>query len=103
MGIKLPDFRVLFESSPGLYLVLKPDFLIIVAASDAYLRATLTRREDIVGKGLFEVFPDNPANPEATGVRNLRPLNRVLQHKAFDTMPVQRYDIRRPASEGSGV
>ena len=38
-----PDFRVLFESAPGLYLVLTPDFK-IVAASDAYLRATITAR-----------------------------------------------------------
>ncbi len=94
------DFRVLFESSPGLYLVLDSSFS-IVAVSDAFLRATMTRREDILGKGLFEVFPDNPADPDATGVCNLRAsLNRVLQHKAPDTMPVQQYDMRRPASEG---
>jgi hypothetical protein len=37
-----PDFQALFESAPGLYLVLTPD-LKIVAASDAYLRATMTR------------------------------------------------------------
>ena len=65
-----PDFRRLFESAPGLYLVLAPD-LRIVAASDAYLRATMTHREDILGRGLFEVFPDNPDDPAATGVRNL--------------------------------
>jgi PAS domain-containing protein len=45
----VPDFRVLFESVPGLYLVLDPS-LRIVAASDAYLRATLTRREEILGR-----------------------------------------------------
>ena len=37
-----PDFQLLFESAPGLYLVLAPD-LTIVAVSDAYLRATMTR------------------------------------------------------------
>ena len=37
-----PDFRALFESAPGLYLVLTPD-LRIAAASDADLRATKTR------------------------------------------------------------
>jgi len=96
------NFRALFECSPGLYLVLESDFS-IVAVSDAYLRATMTKREDILGKGLFEVFPDNPADPEATGVRNLRAsLNRVLQSRAPDTMTVQKYDIRRPASEGGG-
>jgi PAS domain-containing protein len=34
------DFQALFESGPGLYLVLDPD-LRIVAASDAYLGATI--------------------------------------------------------------
>jgi len=97
-----PDFRALFEAAPGLYLVLSPD-LRIVAVSDAYLRATMTRREEILERGLFEVFPDNPGDPAADGVRNLRAsLERVLRNRAADTMPVQKYDIRRPAAEGGG-
>jgi signal transduction histidine kinase len=97
-----PDFRSLFESAPGLYLVLAPD-LTIVAASDAYLRATMTRREEILRRGLFEVFPDNPDDPNATGVSNLRAsLERVLQNRVADAMAVQKYDIRRPDSEGGG-
>jgi PAS domain-containing protein len=39
-----PDFRALFEAAPGLYLVLDRE-LDIVAASDAYLAATMTKRE----------------------------------------------------------
>ena len=100
--MKAPDFQVLFESAPGLYLVLTPA-LKIVAVSDAYLKATMTKREKILGRGLFEVFPDNPDDPAATGVRNLRAsLDRVLTHRAPDTMAVQKYDIRRPESEGGG-
>jgi signal transduction histidine kinase len=100
--IPQPDFRTLFESAPGLYLVLTPE-LTIVAASDAYLRATMTERDAIVGRQLFDVFPDNPDDPAATGVRNLRAsLERVLESRAADTMPVQKYDIRRPESEGGG-
>ncbi|HZP67044.1 MAG TPA: ATP-binding protein [Rudaea sp.] len=95
-----PDFRLLFESAPGLYLVLDPSFTII-AASDAYLRATMTERARILGRDLFEVFPDNPDDPSATGTRNLRAsLERVLKQKAADTMAVQKYDIRKPESEG---
>ena len=95
-----PDFQTLFQSVPGLYLVLSPD-LTIVAASDAYLRATMTQREEILGRGIFEVFPDNPDDPSATGVSNLRAsLQRVLQGKRADTMAVQKYDIRKPQSEG---
>ncbi len=96
-----PDFESLFQSAPGLYLVLTPDFN-IVAVSDAYLRATLTKREEILGRGIFEVFPDNPNDPSASGVRNLRTsLERVLQGKVSDTMAVQKYDIRKPESEGA--
>ena len=96
----MPDFRLLFQATPGLYLVLDPE-LRIVAVSDAYLRATMTKREEILGRGIFEVFPDNPDDPSATGVRNLRTsLERVLREKVPDAMAVQQYDIRRPESEG---
>jgi PAS domain-containing protein len=61
----MPDFKALFEAAPGLYLVLTaPDFR-IVAASEAYLRATKTERGSILGHGLFEIFPDNPDVPAA--------------------------------------
>ncbi len=100
--VPTPDFRKLFESAPGLYLVLQPD-LSIVAVSDAYLRATMTEREQILGRGIFDAFPDNPDDPNANGVRNLRAsLQRVLKRGKPDTMAVQKYDIRRPESEGGG-
>jgi signal transduction histidine kinase len=97
-----PDFRALFEAAPASYLVLTPgpDFS-IVAVSDAYLRATMTRRDRILGRRLFEVFPDNPDDPAATGTRNLRAsLERVLRERVADTMAVQKYDIRKPDSDG---
>lgn len=97
-----PDFRSLFESAPSYYLVLDPE-LAIVAVSNSYLRATMTNREEILGRGLFEVFPDNPDDPDATGVGNLRAsLDRVRRDRVPDTMAVQKYDIRRPESEGGG-
>lgn len=96
------NFRAIFESAPGLFLVLKPDFT-IVAVSEAYLQATMTKRDEILGRGLFDVFPDNPDDPHATGVRNLSAsLRRVLENRLPDTMPVQKYDIRRPEEEGGG-
>lgn len=80
--------------------MLAPD-LTIVAASDSYLAATMTERREIIGKKMFEVFPDNPDDPAATGVANLSAsLERVLSMRAPDTMAVQKHDIRRPASRG---
>jgi signal transduction histidine kinase len=97
-----PDFRRLFEAAPGAFLVLDPSFK-IVAVTDAYLAATMTVREQIVARGLFEVFPDNPNDPHATGTRNLRfSLETVLATGAPHTMAVQKYDIQRPESEGGG-
>ncbi|MDB5800467.1 MAG: response regulator [Rhodocyclales bacterium] len=98
----LPDFRVLFESAPGLYLVLTPDFN-VVAVSDAYLTATLTQRSQILGRGLFDIFPDNPDDPSASGTRNLRAsLMRVLEQRKADAMAIQKYDIQLPEEEGGG-
>src|SRR5262245_31696320 len=85
-----PDFEALFAATPGLYLVLSPD-LRIVAVNDAYCRGTMTRREDIIGRHLFEVFPDNPDEAGATGVNNLSvSLNRVRTLKLPDTMASQK-------------
>jgi PAS domain S-box-containing protein len=101
-SIPSSDFRLLFEAVPDPCLVLDPE-LRIVCVNDAYLRATMTRREEIVGHGLFVIFPDNPDEPGATGVRNLRAsLNRVLRDRVPDVMAVQKYDIRKPESDGGG-
>jgi PAS domain S-box-containing protein len=94
MELTTIDFRKIFESAPGLYLVLLPDFS-ITAVSDAYLAATFTKRDQVVGKNIFDAFPDNPNDPAATGVKYLRiSLNYVLQHRKPHTMAVQQYDIK---------
>jgi signal transduction histidine kinase len=94
------DFRTLFEATPGLYLVLRGD-LTIAAVTDAYLRATMTTRCEIVGQHIFDVFPDNPNDQSATGVSNLRAsLERVIAGRRADAMAVQKYDVRKPESEG---
>ena len=98
----LQDYQAIFDATPGNYLLLSPD-LTIVGVNQCYLTATMTRRDEIVGRGLFEIFPDNPEDPNADGVRKLRAsLEQVLTGKRPDRMPVQKYDIRRPESEGGG-
>ncbi|MFC5480903.1 PAS domain S-box protein [Massilia suwonensis] len=96
-------FRLLFESAPGLYLVLAPDSFRIVAASNAYLEATMVTREQVVGRALFDVFPDDPEDKEDSGVAALRAsLLRVRENRAYDVMAVQRYPIRRPPEASGG-
>lgn len=94
------DYKLIFESLPELNLIVKPDFT-MVAVSNSYLQATMTKREDLIGKNIFEIFPDNPEDPRAGATINLRAsLNRVLANSASDAMAVQKYDIRQPLSEG---
>jgi PAS domain S-box-containing protein len=79
-----PDFHALFESAPGLYLVLDPT-LTIVAASNAYLQATNTQRDAIVGRNLFEVFPENPSKEIDNSSMRLRVANEALAEEALYT------------------
>ena len=89
------DYRAVFEKTPGLYLVIDAKFD-IVAANDAYLAATMTARDDIVGRSLFAVFADNPGDSAADGVQNLRAsLLKVLKSRAPDRMKAQKYGIER--------
>ncbi|MEU5317826.1 ATP-binding protein [Streptomyces sp. NPDC021056] len=92
-----PDFRRLFDAVLSPLLVLTPDFT-IVEVNRAYLTATRTERA-IVGRPVFDVFPDNPDDPSADGVANLRrSLEAVVATGRTDTMALQRYDI--PAEDG---
>lgn len=93
---EIAAFKSLFESAPGLYLILTPN-LTIDAVSDEYLAATMTKREEIKGRHLFDVFPDNPDDNAADGVNNLGlSLQTVLHTKRPHAMAIQKYDIRRP-------
>src|SRR5690242_8147720 len=55
---KPQDYQAIFDAAPGNYLLLSPD-LTIVGVNQCYLSATKTVREEIVGRPLFEIFPDN--------------------------------------------
>ena len=98
------DYRALFEALPNLNLVLSADRdFIMLAASDARLRATNARREDCIGRSIFEVFGKNPAANQEFGSGVLRAsLERVLATRAPDRMAVTRYDIPGPAGAAGG-
>jgi two-component system chemotaxis sensor kinase CheA len=92
-----PDYKLLFESSPLLIMILTPE-LKILTATDAYLAATLTKREVITGMLVYDVFPDNPDN--SNGVSELRAsFDRVLMNKVPDAMGHLKYDI--PCEDGT--
>lgn len=89
-----------FEAAPHGYLVLGPD-LTIVDVNQQYLDLTGTRREDLVGVAMFDAFPDNPEDPTADGVRNLRlSLETARATGQPHAMAVQKYDIPLRGTDG---
>ncbi|MFF0375743.1 sensor histidine kinase [Actinoplanes missouriensis] len=78
-------------------LVLDPE-LTIVEVNDAYLAGVLRHRDELIGRNVFDAFPDNPDDREADGVDNLRAsLHRVLRLRVSDVMAIQKYDIEKPS------
>jgi len=104
-AVRRLDFHRLFEFGPELSIVLSPEQnYAIVAVTEAYLRATMTNREEIVGRSLFDVFSDSPSDSGACGVRdNVRlSIEKVVRTGRADIMPLQRYDVSRSPDEGGG-
>ena len=84
-----------FHASPiGQYLLAPTDKLEILAVNDAFLRSVARRREDVLGRPLFDVFPNDPDDPHDTGVQDLaRSIRTAIASGASQTMPAQRYPI----------
>ncbi|BCJ47733.1 hypothetical protein GCM10010168_20920 [Actinoplanes ianthinogenes] len=90
------DYARVFDASPSPYLLMTADFT-IVTVNRAYADATMIDPESVAGQPIFEVFPDNPDDPHADGVRNLRrSLQTVVDTGRPDALALQRYDIRTP-------
>ena len=52
---------------------------------------------NLIGRSVFDVFPDNPNDPEAMGAHSLEAsLRRALATGEPDTMALQRYDVESP-------
>ncbi|ABE37387.1 conserved hypothetical protein [Rhodopseudomonas palustris BisB5] len=92
----LRQLRPGFETSAHPYMLIHPGpGLKIIDINAAFSRATFSDRRDIVGRQLFEVFPDNPAIGTADGVSNLyASLRTVVETGQPHAMIVQRYDVR---------
>jgi signal transduction histidine kinase len=97
---RVPDFEAFFEALPAPCIVFAADDprYTIVAVNDAYLTATNSVRygaRGLLGRPLFQTFPDPLYDPMATETANLRiSLHRVMRNRAADRMVVQRFETR---------
>ena len=94
--------QVLFDALPGKVLAVTPDRLEVVAACDGFFEATMTRRDEVLGRPLSEVLPDDPDDGAAGTTGLLASLQRVCHTGAPDVMAVHRMVLPRPPAQGGG-
>jgi PAS domain S-box-containing protein len=87
------EFHTFFTNSPR-SLVLKADapLFTILAVSDHYLNLVHKQRHELLGKGLFEVFPGSAGDlSEQYSVHNS--FLRVIDTGKVDELPIFKYEI----------
>ncbi|MEP6829941.1 MAG: PAS domain-containing protein [Rhizomicrobium sp.] len=96
------DYKLIFDLMPGLCLVVDTAFNIL-AQNEEHARASMSADKNVVGRYLFDAFPDNPYDSGASGVTTVRQsLLTVLKTRQADVMPIIRYDVQ-PALGGFEV
>lgn len=89
------EFKTVFHAMPVPFIVLKRD-LTIIFASDLYLQTTYTTNEQLLGKNVFEVFPDNEAH-ESKGAKILKnSLQKVIKTQDTDSLGIISYEVWNP-------
>ncbi|WPU63868.1 PAS domain-containing sensor histidine kinase [Peredibacter starrii] len=89
------EFSTVFHAMPVPFLVLKANFTIIFA-SDLYLQLTRTTNQQLLGKYLFDAFPDNAATG-AHGAKILKhSLQKMLKTLKADSLGVVVYEVWNP-------
>lgn len=86
----------IFHSLPTSSALILPDAprYTIAAVTQSYLDISGIQQDDVVGKGIFEAFPPNPADPDFTGAKNLATsFDEVVRTGKAHNIIQQRYDV----------
>ncbi|WP_406191004.1 SpoIIE family protein phosphatase [Streptomyces sp. NBC_01017] len=94
------DYEAVFQALPGMVALLAPD-LVYADANEDFQRLAGRTREQLVGRYIFDVFPENPNDPAAAGIQETQAsMLRVVATAERDTMALLRYDIEDPERPG---
>jgi hypothetical protein len=90
--------REVTRKFPAVPMLLLDCNLRIRTASTAYERVTFRKHGELLGQFLFDAFPDDPNDPQASGTAKLATsLETAMRSGHTHDMWIQRYDIRDPA------
>ncbi|MEU8852163.1 SpoIIE family protein phosphatase [Streptomyces sp. NPDC048564] len=97
------DYEAVFHALPGMVALLTPD-LEYADANEDFLRLAGRTREQLLDRYIFDVFPENPNDPAAAGMRETQAsMLRVVATGERDTMALLRYDIEDSQRPGQWV
>jgi PAS domain S-box-containing protein len=86
----------IFKATPLPTLILLPDapHFTILEVNSAFLRAKIRNEKDLIGKSIFEAFPESNQCKNEAGVSDLYcSLQTVVTSRMPDKMPVQKFEI----------
>lgn len=90
-------FENVYQALPVPVLIAEanaPDFT-IVDVNEAFCKATLRKKESLIGRNIFEAFPDNPDDGTATGVAVLKAnMCRAVDTGQAQELTDQKYEIK---------
>ncbi|MBC8650572.1 response regulator [Pseudomonas sp. MTM4] len=98
----MADLQRVFDALPGNFLVVANDAdYTMVAASEERLRATMTRREDVIGHPLFHIYNGGTTSvSSSSGVNQLRAsLAEVTRTGLAQQLKTVGYPLRVPHDE----
>src|SRR3954464_6419740 len=91
------DFLAVFETTPNPYMMLDRD-LRYVAANRAYLSITASRLDELLGRHIIDVFPNDPSDPNNSSAQQLRQsLEKVVRTGQRDAIAFLPYRVARVA------
>jgi PAS domain S-box-containing protein len=104
MVTKLPEYgyKDIFYNSEATMLIISIDkpLYTIIDVNNAYLKATNSTRESLIGTSVFGAFPANPTDEESKNIeRTIFSFDEAIRSKKPHTMSNYRYDIPIPGTD----
>jgi len=95
-------YKDIFYNSEATMLIISIDkpLYTIIDVNNAYLKATNSCREALIGKSVFGAFPANPTDEESKNIeRTIFSFDEAIRSKKPHTMSNYRYDIPIPGTD----